>query len=150
MLKKRSKHEKDDWCSYLPAALFAYRTIIQETTKQTPFYLLYGREALTPFDRITEKTKEGIINEKWSDDQLVNKIKMQIELLQKVRKKADASIKASQKNQKAMIERKILGKKKHLMQPPFHIGDIVQVYNNAIETSWSGKLKETWLGSYIQ
>ncbi|KAG2216804.1 hypothetical protein INT45_013816 [Circinella minor] len=149
MLKKRPKHEKDDWCSYLPAALFAYRTIIQETTKQTPFYLLYGREALTPFDRITEKTKEGIINEKWSDDQLVNKIKMQIELLQKVRKKADASIKASQKNQKAMIERKILGKKKHLMQPPFHIGDIVQVYNNAIETSWSGKLEETWLGPYI-
>ncbi|KAG2224753.1 hypothetical protein INT45_005277 [Circinella minor] len=116
MLKKRPKHEKDNWCSYLPAALFAYHTIIQETTKQTPFYLLYRREALTPFDRITEKTKEGIINEKWSDDQLVNKIKMQIELLQK---------------------------------PPFHIGDIVQVYNNAIETSWSGKLEETWLGPYI-
>ncbi|KAG1224626.1 hypothetical protein G6F67_009476 [Rhizopus microsporus] len=50
ILQKRTPEEKEDWDIYLPATLFAYRTIKQATTKQTPFFMLYGYEPKTPFD----------------------------------------------------------------------------------------------------
>ena len=40
----------DTWDNFLNAALFAYRTVQNHTTKYTPFKLLYGREAVIPLD----------------------------------------------------------------------------------------------------
>src|SRR6185295_3482481 len=37
-----------DWDIFIPSVLFAYRTAKQSTTKFTPFYLTYGREAKFP------------------------------------------------------------------------------------------------------
>ena len=37
-----------NWDSHLPFTLFAYRTSIQESTKESPFFLLYGRDAKLP------------------------------------------------------------------------------------------------------
>ena len=44
-----SKNKKD-WNVFAPAALFAFRTLPSESTGETPFYLLYGREARLPMD----------------------------------------------------------------------------------------------------
>jgi len=40
----------DDWDVLLPYALWAYRTAVHATTKETPFFLVYGREAVNPSD----------------------------------------------------------------------------------------------------
>jgi hypothetical protein len=40
----------DTWDNFLNAALFAYRTVQNHTTKYTPFKLLYGHEAMLPMD----------------------------------------------------------------------------------------------------
>lgn len=37
---------------FIPAALFAFRTSPSDSTRETPFYLLYGREAWLPIDVI--------------------------------------------------------------------------------------------------
>jgi hypothetical protein len=37
-----------DWDLLIPPILFAYRTAKQATTKETPFYLVYGRQARLP------------------------------------------------------------------------------------------------------
>lgn len=50
ILQGCSEEEKEDWNMYIPAALFAYRSIKQATTKYLPFFLLYGYEPKTPFD----------------------------------------------------------------------------------------------------
>ena len=42
-------YEKE-WDIYVPSVLFAYRTMKQSSTKFTPFYLTYGRQAITPLD----------------------------------------------------------------------------------------------------
>jgi hypothetical protein len=39
-----------DWDQLIPSILFAYRTLKHESTKYTPFYLVYGREAQLPLD----------------------------------------------------------------------------------------------------
>lgn len=37
-----------DWDEFVPFALFAYRVSVQESTNETPFFLLYGREPNLP------------------------------------------------------------------------------------------------------
>ena len=44
-----SKNHKD-WDVFVPAALFAFRTSPSESTGESPFYLLYGREPRLPLE----------------------------------------------------------------------------------------------------
>ena len=48
VLRKLASRDTGNWDTYLPAALFAYRLSIHRITKQSPFAMLYGREATTP------------------------------------------------------------------------------------------------------
>ena len=43
-----------DWDLYLPSALFAIRTMRQDSTRFTPFELLYGCDARQPIDQIMD------------------------------------------------------------------------------------------------
>lgn len=56
MLAKKVKKNGRDWDVQLPYVLFAYRASMQESTRESPFFLLYGRDprlptevALSPF-----------------------------------------------------------------------------------------------------
>jgi hypothetical protein len=40
---------QSDWDLYIPYVLFAYRTAIHKSTRVTPYKMLFGREARTPF-----------------------------------------------------------------------------------------------------
>ena len=44
MIAKSSEAYPCDWDTKLPHLLFAYRSCAQESTKESPFYLLYGRD----------------------------------------------------------------------------------------------------------
>ena len=48
MLSKSVGKYGRDWNKHLPYLLFAYRVAVQESTKASPFYLLYGREPQVP------------------------------------------------------------------------------------------------------
>src|SRR5437762_3201173 len=48
-LAKVSERE-NQWDEYLEQVLFAYRTTKHATTKKTPFFMTYGREAILPID----------------------------------------------------------------------------------------------------
>ena len=50
MLAKYATTYNDDWDKYLPSALFAYRTMRQNTTRYEPFYLTYGRDVTLPIE----------------------------------------------------------------------------------------------------
>ncbi|KAG0847245.1 hypothetical protein G6F17_012703 [Rhizopus arrhizus] len=119
-LQKRTKEEKDDWDSYLPAALFAYRTIKQGSTKNTPFFLLYGYEPKTPFD-IEHHVYER--NSPKFDAILRHRTIHQIYNLNRIREMAVQNIQRAQESQKKQIENKILDERKEL-KPPFKLGDI--------------------------
>jgi transposase InsO family protein len=42
--------DQKDWDQLLPLAVFAYNTAIHSTTRETPFNLIYGRNALLPLE----------------------------------------------------------------------------------------------------
>ena len=44
----KSATKGDDWDECLPYLLFAYRVCAQESTKKSPFYLMYGRDPRLP------------------------------------------------------------------------------------------------------
>ena len=41
-----------DWDDHLPYLLFAYRVSIHEPTRESPFFLVYGRDARIPTDTV--------------------------------------------------------------------------------------------------
>ena len=41
---------ENEWDRYIESVLFAYRTNKHNTTKRTPFFMVYGREAILPID----------------------------------------------------------------------------------------------------
>jgi transposase InsO family protein len=49
-ITKISRETNKNWDQCIAEALFAIRTTYQSTTKQTLFYLTYGREARIPID----------------------------------------------------------------------------------------------------
>ena len=50
MLSMYVNADHKNWDEILPYVTFAYNTSKQESTKYSPFYLLYGREAVFPLD----------------------------------------------------------------------------------------------------
>ena len=56
-----SEHQKD-WDHFIPYALFAYRTAVQASTNETPFYLMYGRDPRLPIDATLLEAQETYEN----------------------------------------------------------------------------------------
>jgi len=52
MLAKLVSDSHRDWDQKLPAVAFAYRTSVQETTRFTPYFLMYGWEDRIPADLV--------------------------------------------------------------------------------------------------
>ena len=50
MLSKKVQKGGKDWDQQLPYVLFAYRTSLQESTGESPFFLLYGHNPEMPTD----------------------------------------------------------------------------------------------------
>ena len=48
MIAKASDKNATEWDKQLPLLLFAYRSVVQESTKESPFFLLYGRDPRLP------------------------------------------------------------------------------------------------------
>ena len=55
--------KENEWDKYIESVLFAYRTNKHNTTKRTPFFMVYGREAILP---INDYNQDREISEKKS------------------------------------------------------------------------------------
>ena len=54
--------EQDDWDEHIESILFSYRTSVHASTKFTPFYLMYGREAVLPVQlQLIDHNQDGSV-----------------------------------------------------------------------------------------
>lgn len=148
-LRMLSNDEKDDWHLYLPGFLFAYRTMYQQTTRHTPFMMLYGREARTPFENyMLPKPQLKKLTKSELELEIQRIFVKTVQHMKSVHSSAAEFISKSQENQEIRIAKKIAGNKdKH--KPPFSIGDLVMKYNDSVVHDLSKKLQDRYVGPYI-
>ena len=88
-LSKMVGTNQQEWDLLIPYALWAYRTAVHATTKETPFFLVYGRQPINPADfrirqwmeehrdvsEYTKETAQRLIDAQERVIQAVNKAK---------------------------------------------------------------------------
>ena len=127
--------EENQWDEYIEPVLFAYRTNKHSTTRQTPFYMMYGREAILPTDEINQDEHE--IND---ESNILSRIYDIIQLDEK-REEVIETIRTAQVKQKEKHDERI----KEII---FAVDDKVLLKDAAKEKQWSGKLQPKWKGPY--
>ena len=55
MLAKYGRHYGSQWDKHLPYLLFAYRTRVHSTTRESPFFLLFGRDPQVPSETVLSR-----------------------------------------------------------------------------------------------
>ena len=103
MIGTLENHQKRDWKSHLPSLIHAYNSMKQETTGQSPFFLMFGREPRLPVDVIfrTENNQQK--------DSLQNYIKSLKSKLEFSYNLTQESIKKAQSRQKKNYDLKVRG-----------------------------------------
>ena len=98
----KSLENENQWDEYIESALFAYRTIKHSTTGQTPFYMMYGREALLPINEIEDfpEIKDNI-------EQEVLERRSELIKLEEKREEIKEVIENSQSKRKEKYDQKI-------------------------------------------
>lgn len=136
MLRKVASKNPRSWNRYVPALLFAYREIPQESTGFSPFELMYGRQPRGPIDVIydickgnTEQSHEKMFAYAYVDE---------------LRDRIDESCRLAQESafEKAKIYKTYADRKSQIRE--FQVGDEVLV----LLPQDPKKLLMTWKGPY--
>ena len=61
MIAKCTQKNGSDWDKHLSFLLFAYHATIQESTRESPFYLLYGRDPRLPTESVLNHVKSPYV-----------------------------------------------------------------------------------------
>jgi len=113
---------------YLQQAKWAINTTSQETTKRTPFELVFARRPNQPFDLTLPRVDSTPLTK-------------QLTKIRKIRKNIRAVIAKSQAKSKTRHD-------KGRSQPTYKIGDQILVYTPATKTGQNAKLTCRWQEPY--
>ena len=136
MLSKKVEQSGKDWDKQLPYVLFAYRTSCQESTKASPFFLLYGRDPKLPTTAALNPPVDRVeLN--LADYQTEVAIRMS-----NAWESAKVAIKKAQKQQKTQYD-------KRARDPKLSVGDAVFVYFPAKKSGKAYKFARPFQGPYV-
>ena len=140
MAKTAAEYDKQ-WDLFVSASLFAYRTTKHSVTKQTPFFLVYGRQAVMPVElQIQTYPEEPITGENF-DDLLLRRTHNLIGTTVEARITAKERIKLTQDLQKERYDKKIT-------QRSFQQNDLVLEYRSKDQNIYGDKFEPKWDGSF--
>ena len=124
-----------NWDEHLPHLLFAYRTKPHESTGESPFYLLYGRDARVPTEAAlsTVRTEYQVDIDDYKSELVYG--------LSESWKIAREQIKKAQKRQKRQYDRRARPK-------DIRVGDRVMVYMPYERTGKNRKLSRPYFSPY--
>lgn len=129
-----------NWDIKLPYVLFAYRTSKHESTKQTPFYLVFGRHARLPIELdLAMQSDDNQDSELSLKERIDSFIKLSCN-----RKEASSNIKTAQSKQKKYYDSSLPKDD----TAGFEVGDQVLLHNTRKLTRKGGKLGLKWKGPF--
>jgi len=124
-LAKAGDRLGQDWDKHLPYVLYAYRVSVQDSTKESPFFLLYGRDPTLP-------TLDTLLRERTPYMVDLDDFKTELTTgMASAWKLAQESIATAQQRQKANYDRKA-------KEPTLTVGQRVMVHmpNEVQGTTW--------------
>ena len=108
MLVKYVDSKKDQWEKFLDTCVYAYNTSIHESTKFSPFELMFGRKAVLPISIDTGKSDPAVVLTEYNGTQAISPSSVQRAVKQRnaILEEAKANIAAAQQKKKKsnMIE----------------------------------------------
>ena len=139
MIVKFISSQKESWQDYLDACIYAYNTSLHESTRFTPFQLMFGRQAVLPIDiNSSASTTHDVLDEVAMIDTQQHQTKIQSMLV-----KAKENIVQAQEKQKEAYDRK------HASNPAvYSVGSVVLKRDFSRKKRKGGKLDAKWVGPY--
>ena len=135
MIAKSTDPNGMEWDKRLPLLLFAYRSIVQESTKESPFFLVYGRDRRLPTGSLLEQSPVAYpVDAEDYRTELVS-------TLIKTRELALESIQKAQEKQRRFYDRQS-------RNPKFQVGDRVMVFMPSETIGKDRKLARPYHGPY--
>ena len=138
IIKTRLEGVKGVWPDELPGVLWAYRTTVRTPTRETPFNLAYGSEAVIPAEVHMANHRVITYEDKDNEEQL----RLNLDLIDEVRTDAEHRT-AKYKN--------LMARQYDAMVKPrcFNIGDLVlKKVSLATKNPAPEKLGHNWEGPY--
>ena len=137
-LKKRLDDAKGQWVEELPHVLWTYRTTHRRSTRETPFSMTYGAEAIIPLETGFPTSRTSSFNPSDNDEQLTKSL----DAIEENRENAMVQLAYYQQKLKQ-------GYDTNVNLRPLTPGDLVlrKVVCAAKNPAW-GKLGPNWEGPY--
>ena len=133
MIAMYTNEYPDDWDEHLNYCIWAYRTSVNDTTKFSPFYLMYGRDPLFPIDAMLESEETYR-----SSEEYVSEIIRKINVAKEMVKNKVMQIKQKRDETNSQLNRIQM----------FNVGEYVMLYNPRTKKGVSSKLSHKWKGPY--
>nr|KAG5692882.1 hypothetical protein BaRGS_002317 [Batillaria attramentaria] len=132
MLRKLCQDRPRDWDRFVPAFLFAYREVPQESLGFSPFELLYGRTVRGPLK---------ILEEAWTQDSY-EEVKTTIQYVLDLRERLEAMSELARKNLGRSAERYATAFNRKAKPRHFPVGSrvllLLPTKRNKLEMAWQG------------
>ena len=135
MLAKTVEKSGRDWDTRLPFVLFAYRASPQESTQESPFFLMYGRDPQLPTEGIDPPAPQR------REIDIDNYKSEVAQGMQEAWDLARENIRKSQKKQKRYYDRRA-------REPTFRIGEQVFLYVPSAKSGPAYKFALPYKGPY--
>ena len=132
MIAKSTDPNGMEWDKKLPLLLFAYRSVVQDSTKESPFFLVYGRDPRLPTSTLLEQPLATYTEDYRTE--LLSTLKISRDL-------ALESIRQAQEKQRRFYDRRSTN-------PKFLVGDHVMVFMPSETVGKNRKLARPYHGPY--
>lgn len=126
--------DQRDWDEFLPFACFQYRSSKNETTNETPYYLLFYREMKMPLDRVYSKDEEF-----QSAEEYLREAKLRFRAAKEIFIRQREAIEEEKKHFNDSIRKTV----------NFEIGEVVLILKRYVKRGQVKKLTHMWKGPYV-
>ena len=137
-LKTKLEDHKGNWVEYLPEVLWAYRTTQKSATRETPFALAFGTEAVAPVEVGIKSPRIELASEEHNDEAL----RLNLELLDEKREQVQRRTEEYQKKTARYYNQKV--KPRSYIPGDLVLKKLLPVRKNPAH----GKLGPKWEGPY--
>jgi hypothetical protein len=133
MLRKLAQEKPKQWDRYIPALLFAYREVPQESLGFSPFELLYGRTVRGPM---------SVLRNLWTEEQADEQVRTTSEYVVDLRNRIEETCKLARQNLSAASQRHAEVFNRRTVERSFQPGDkvllLLPANKNKLQLCWQG------------